>query len=260
MYKKVGTVYSTTDYDSFEKLEGNRDVLERRKNLIKASIEERGWIRNPIIVNEKMQIIDGQGRFEALQELGMPIEYVISRGATIDDCIALNVKQKNWTNYDYISCYCEMGNSDYIKLAQIMNQYPNITDTAMCIIAGYDNYDGGGSKNIVRNGKFKIFDESTLKSRCDFAQKCLVIIGKNNGRIRTWALLLKFLYFCKKIDNELFIKKLEKYRAFIVPSVNIKQALECCEKIYNYARKKDYVYLLPEYDFWMKDFRDGATQ
>ena len=77
MYKKVGTVYSTTDYDSFAKLEGNRDVLQSRKNIIKESIEERGWIRNPVVVNEKMQIIDGQGRFEALKELGMPIEYVI---------------------------------------------------------------------------------------------------------------------------------------------------------------------------------------
>lgn len=113
---KVGFVYSTMDYDEFKRLNGNRTVLIGRKNLIMSSIKERGWIRNPIVVNEKMEMIDGQGRFEALKELNMPIEYVVSEGATIDDCIALNLKQKNRGPIDYIQCYADMGNQNYSKL------------------------------------------------------------------------------------------------------------------------------------------------
>ena len=77
MHNKVGFVYSTEDYSVFQKLNGNRDVLESRKNKIMESILERGWIRNPIVVNQKFEVIDGQGRLEALQELKMPVEYVI---------------------------------------------------------------------------------------------------------------------------------------------------------------------------------------
>lgn len=92
--KQVGAIYSSQEYSEFKKLNGNRSVLEQRKNMIIASIQERGWIRNPIVVNEKMEIIDGQGRFEALKKLNMPVEYVVAKGATISDCIALNIKQK----------------------------------------------------------------------------------------------------------------------------------------------------------------------
>lgn len=92
--RQVGAIYSSEDYSVFRKLNGNRSVLEQRKNMIMASITERGWIRNPVVVNEKMEIIDGQGRFEALKELGLPIEYVVAKGASISDCIALNIKQK----------------------------------------------------------------------------------------------------------------------------------------------------------------------
>ena len=95
MFNKVDYVYSTADYSAFKKLTGNRDILENRKNLIISSINERGWIRNPVVVNDNMEIIDGQGRFEALKELGLPIEYVVAHGATISDCIALNIKQTN---------------------------------------------------------------------------------------------------------------------------------------------------------------------
>ena len=36
-----------------------------------------GFIKNPIVVNEKMEIIDGQGRFEVCKEKGLPIYYNI---------------------------------------------------------------------------------------------------------------------------------------------------------------------------------------
>lgn len=88
------TIYCTSDYTVFKKLLGNRVVLEQRKNTIKNSIIENGYVRNPIVVNEKMEIIDGQGRFEALKELKLPIEYVIAYGAGQKECIALNANQK----------------------------------------------------------------------------------------------------------------------------------------------------------------------
>ena len=257
MYKKVGTVYSTTDYDSFAKLEGNRDVLENRKNLIKASIEERGWIRNPIVVNEKMQIIDGQGRFEALKELGLPIEYVISMGATIDDCIALNIKQKNWAYRDYVSCYAQMGNPNYVRLQELTSKHNKIPEVIVHILSGRQNHDSGGTKNSVITGTFEIYKPESVEDRCEFFEKCYEIIGKSNGRTRTWAWLIKFVFFCEKIDNNFFLERLSKYRSFLFPCVTIKQALECCEKIYNYTRKKNYVYFIPEFDAWLETLKTG---
>jgi ParB-like chromosome segregation protein Spo0J len=85
----IGYVYQTYKYDSFVRLEDNRDVFSNRLNKLIASISER-YICNPIIVNEKREIIDGQGRYEARKSLGLPIHYTIAKGATSDDCRRMN--------------------------------------------------------------------------------------------------------------------------------------------------------------------------
>lgn len=59
-------VYRTNNYDQFKRLVGNREVNPKRVKTIKKSVEEIGYIPNPIIVNENMEVIDGQGRLQAL--------------------------------------------------------------------------------------------------------------------------------------------------------------------------------------------------
>ena len=246
---KVGVIFSTSEYDLFQKLNGNRTVLEQRKKLIKASIKERGWIRNPIVVNEKMEIIDGQGRFEALRELEMPIEFTIAEGATISDCIALNIKQQNWKADDYINCYADMGYGDYIVLRSLLGKYPAINNASIHIVAGKQNQDG--SNPHLRNGTFTIYDPASLQERLCFVNKCLEILGQGNGNRRTWCATLKFIWFCEKIDKKAFLERLEKYRGFLYPCVTARQAVELLERIYNYSSKKNKVYFIPEYEQWM---------
>ena len=84
--EKINTVNRTTDYSLFKRLEGNRNVLEIRVKRITASIKKVGWIQNPVIVNEKMEVIEGQGRLEALKRLGMPVDYIIVPGIGLDEC------------------------------------------------------------------------------------------------------------------------------------------------------------------------------
>lgn len=101
--EKISLVYKEEKYGKFKMLLGNRIVEQRRVDTIKKSIIENGWVMNPIVINENWEIIDGQGRFTALRELNMPIYFVVARGAGINECRALNIKQKNWTVKDYIS-------------------------------------------------------------------------------------------------------------------------------------------------------------
>ena len=131
--KKVSrNVYCTKNYNLFKPLLGNRVVFENRKQVLISSIKQNGWITNPILVNKNMEIINGQHRFEALKELNMPIEYIVFEDATIQDCIALNIKQQNWKLSDYIRCYAETGNDDYIFLMEQLKKYHGkvITHTA----------------------------------------------------------------------------------------------------------------------------------
>ena len=66
--KEVATVYRTEDLSIFKTLKGNREVKENRKQTLIESIDKHGYITNPIIVNERFEVIDGQGRLAACKE------------------------------------------------------------------------------------------------------------------------------------------------------------------------------------------------
>ena len=253
---KVGYVYSTTNYEMFKKLEGNRDVFEQRKRVIRESICENGWIRNPVVINEKMEIIDGQGRFEALKELEMPIEYVIAEGADVNTCIALNVKQKNWTKMDYVKCYSELGCEEYVLFEKLLEEYKDdLSFDVMRIICNGYKTDNNKS-DLILTGKFVISDKETIRARLQFIAGIMSLLGKEFGRKREWAIISNFVFYCPAINNRKFVNKLEKYPMFLAPCVTTRQVLECFEKIYNYNDKKDErVYFVPEYEKWKRKMK-----
>jgi len=256
MDKAVGYVISTFDYNIFKKLDGNRDIMEKRKNLLVRSIKERGWIRNPIVVNENMEVIDGQGRLEALRELGLPVEYVIAEGATISDCIALNVKQTNWTNTDYVKSYADIGNEDYAILLSHYGKHHNLPDTCVNTIAGKANNESGQISVELKEGLFTIYDKETLNERLEFADSCVGALGRGNGRLRQWCSVFKFVYYCDKISNTLFLERLSRNKHLVAPCVTTKQMLECLEDIYNYGCKRsNKVYFIPEWDLFIREMK-----
>ena len=123
--EKTYNVYVTKDYSIFKRLIGNRDIPESRISKIVESIQTIGWVHNPIIVNEKMEVIDGQGRLTALQRLKMPIEYIIAKGAGNKECIYMNMNMVNWKLPDFIKSYAEQGNENYQRLLSLMQRYAN---------------------------------------------------------------------------------------------------------------------------------------
>lgn len=123
--EKTYNVYVTKDYNIFKRLIGNRDIPESRISKIVESIQTIGWVHNPIIVNEKMEVIDGQGRLTALQRLKMPIEYIIAEGAGNKECIYMNMNMVNWKLPDFIKSYAEQGNENYQRLLSLMQRYAN---------------------------------------------------------------------------------------------------------------------------------------
>lgn len=116
-------VYETKKYDTFKKLEGNRDVYG--VNKIVESIKAVGYIPSPICVNEKMEVIDGQNRLEALKSLGMPIHYYVVKGIGIEEARQLNIGRKNWTPMDYLKSYAASGNENYIRFLEFYEKHDN---------------------------------------------------------------------------------------------------------------------------------------
>ena len=134
-------VRSTRDYSMFKTMNSNRQVnLSHVKNLMK-SMSENGLLINPIIVNEKYQVIDGQHRLRACVDLDLPIYYLIAKDYNIKEVHALNLNQKNWSNQDYLEAYANDGNVNYQRMLEFQRENKNFNfNSIMNFITGVSGF------------------------------------------------------------------------------------------------------------------------
>lgn len=236
MRRVVGYVYEETDYDEFEYLGGNRDITHAKKLL--ESITEHGFHNVPILVNENNEIIDGQGRFEALKILNLPVRYVVEKGADLEACRVLNMQQTNWGPLDYIKSYADDGNENYQRLYQLIHE-SNLSASRVIKIVDIDKSRSG--KRIterIRSGAFSIGEaefENAL-AKLNYIKKFKGFIGKSNAKGNKGFILevLSFCYDSPSIDNERLLEKFESFGdSYLKGIVTISDALVQVGNIYN---------------------------
>ena len=108
----------TTNYDMFKFREDNRkEISNVHVRVLVRSITHNNMLKyKPILVNSKMEVLDGQHRLLAAKEIGVPIFYEVEKDMDIKSIISLQT-QKAWTTTDYINAYAKNGYEDYIKLS-----------------------------------------------------------------------------------------------------------------------------------------------
>ena len=143
----------TREYSRFKYKPGNRNLSNNHIKYLKDVITKHGYLEScPIIVNENYEIIDGQHRFEACKQMGLPILYVVQKSVADDLLIDLNITQKKWTTADYVSYYAvEKANPNYIRLAKLMQDTKLDVVTILCLAFNRDI--GGNFLTRVKKGE-----------------------------------------------------------------------------------------------------------
>lgn len=166
------------DYDKFQLSEFNRNPGHYKK--VKESIEANDYTRyQPILVSKKMEIVDGQNRFLACKELGLPIHFIVSEDIHIYAAADINQAAKNWGALDYARHYAKRGKDSYIMLLNLMAKY----DQSISVVGAF----GKMSKNArshshnIKQGSFEFRDDIDIdaffehmeifKNYYDFAKK-----------------------------------------------------------------------------------------
>jgi hypothetical protein len=231
-------VYVTKDYGMFKRLTGNRDIPESRISKIVASIQEIGWVRNPIVVNEKMEVIDGQGRLVALQRLNKPVEYIIAEGAGSKECIYMNMNMVNWKLPDFIKSYAEQGNDNYKRLLALMEKYANgnldIISTAVYRVSKSKHRD-------IKSGVLQLTEEQYKAAvpRLEFITPLMNNINEKKlpGSMVTLMQTLIYYFDYEEVDKERLAYSVEKYIYNSTPwVVNTDCEMEV-ENAYNYGMR-----------------------
>jgi len=117
-------MHKTNDYSLFKSVIGNRPICRINfRNLVKSISKDNLLPLNPIIVNQNMQIIDGQHRLEVAKHLEIPIYYMIINNTGLKQIYSLNAAQKKWSYMDYIISYSVQGLKDYTRLLEFIKEY-----------------------------------------------------------------------------------------------------------------------------------------
>jgi hypothetical protein len=226
----IGSVFETYNYELFSFFEENRGINPANVERIKKSMQEKRLL-NPIIVDSQLNIVDGQHRFTASKELGLSIQYIIDKNATIEDIPRLNTITKTWKQVEYLNYYRKREYKSYKKMYEFMLQHNLKITEALYLLSGNDD---GRTIHTFKTGELSIKD--IIKSNYLAAQWNNI---KNiNPKLNTSFLrTLKALTKIERFNIDEFIHKVNLNPTKLVPCSTSKLRKQLIEEIYNYKRR-----------------------
>lgn len=237
-------IHTTTDYSIFKTLRGNREITPKRFNAVKESIEMIGWITNPIIVNENMEVVDGQARLAVLKSKDMPVDYIIEPGLTIRECQEMNLRSTIWTAEQMIKSNAVNGIDGAEKLLKLMDEF-NLPASTACIPCGIHR---SSLKKQART--ISITDETYMKARnfLLFYKKVEPFLKKLNGRKNAQATAL-FYIFEHGVDMNEMISAIAKMDHDAFNATKIETMIKSFQEAYNFNKKskKNRIYVYESY-------------
>ena len=145
-------VQYTKDYSKFVKVHSNRSLKSGILSNIEKSMIDIGLMVDPIKVNEKWEVIDGQHRLHVSEKLGLGIYYIKVKGIGKKEMITQNSTGSMWNLKDFLGTYVKENNPNYIKIQKFMYEFPMFSITDSCVFLN------GGNQNIkgdtFRNGDY----------------------------------------------------------------------------------------------------------
>lgn len=243
------SIQETYDYDQFDIGDFNRNIKTTNLKKIEKSVKENGWLQHPVIVNEKMQVIDGQHRLYFAKNNRLPVYYVVIPGLTVNDCVTMNNTRTGWGLEDYIQFYANQGNHNYTLLNDLINRYTFLSVSGIVSIALNRGY-GGSSSQGVKTGELQISSSEYNKALeiLDFLNDLSKYVLAVKGRAIALFTAIAFAYECKGVSKARLAKQVKNYIGIITPPATIDMALNEIEKLYNYRiPKESYIYIATEY-------------
>lgn len=228
-------VFEETDYNVFKKMKSNRMVTEQRVQNIMESLSKKN-IMNPIVVNENMEILEGQGRFEAKKRLGLPIWYVVEKGGDINDCTLMNQFNKPWSSDDFVNRYAEDGNENYIRLWDV-RQDTKIGYTLLLSLAGHGDRGRSGS---LKSGNlvFTSVEETAVYTILNCVNEYKSALSHTGRLNTTFYKAVKVVIAFPGYDHAHMLKNLSIRRTSFVVTRALGDQLKEFTAVYNYGVRK----------------------
>ena len=234
---KMSVIHTTTDYSMFSLLEENRNV--GKLTSLRRSMATKNMLNAfPLIVNEKMQVIDGQHRLEVAKELGLQVFYIISSDVELHDVPMAAAAVSKWSNMDFCTHYAKKGVQPYAELLSILKMYPSVTFGLLSVAFALSGNHGmtGHSVSSFRNGTWRGATLPYIRRTLDICNRVSPVLKKEAWR-RYFVGAVGRLVRWEDFDEELLIKKINSFPTEVVQCIDIRKTLEMLQSIYNYRNR-----------------------
>lgn len=235
--QKINQVYRTSDYSIFKFRNDNRNVKNSNVKRLTKRMKATGWVTGSVIlVNERFEILDGQHRYLAAVEAGVPIDYMIVNGAGFETIRDVNTLVHGWNIIDHLDGYVKTGHVHYQLLDRFMTNFPELRPTECMMLV--KNGTGSAARDVFESGKFETKD---MKKAYTWGHQIMSLKkyfpDGYNKAIFVRALVRVFMKPQFNFDD--FLNRLKLRPTSLKPCGTVEQYLELIENIYNYRRRTD---------------------
>lgn len=229
----------TRDYSLFA-LGMNRDIDPARVKAKKATLAEHGWLwTQPMTVRRvgaKLQIVDGQHRFAAAQQLGISVCFAVVEEAEAIDLPNLNTSVAKWTAANYGQFFAKKGDTEYSEVLAFAEDNKLPVSDAIAFLAG--NQFSNVRKSWTQ-GEFRITDREHAQ-RIAFMWRGITSLPGVKGT-RSLRAALAALSRVDGFDAARLITKAARIPDLLRVNYATREgALEMLEQIYNYGVRERY--------------------
>lgn len=231
-------IFFTTDYGRFKFLKGNRDInpgkVDKIKEVIQSGIDVLKYA--PIIVNEAMEIIDGQHRYAVARELKGNVYYVIHKDADLSIVPTINSNHTKWRNIDFLNSYLDLKREAYIELVAFMKAHEGISLSTAVKVFHSGTPNSSEAIEAFREGRLSM----EKKDRAYHLGKLLIDFAKHtdNPYSSRFFHVMIALDGNEKYDHALMLRKLEESGRRIEDVKSVKTIIQDMESIINHRMRE----------------------
>jgi hypothetical protein len=195
---------------------------------------------NPIVVNTKGEILDGQHRYEARKLLEKQVYYIISgvpvsQASMVKAITTMNSQAKNWVVADYLNSYIKQNKVNYLKLKVLVDKYPFLSISQLVNLVSSAN---GKAHVNFKNGTLDL-DRYEQAEEIAYWVVSLAQTSVDTKVLKMTAFInaIKALIGSGKVTLEDLIKKISLQPKKVVPSTTVQAAIENLLSVYNYKSR-----------------------
>jgi hypothetical protein len=227
----------TADLSVFKFLKNNREILPFHVQKLMALISESNDLHlHPVIVDEDMNVIDGQHRIMAAKALNLPVYYVVDYNYHPHKMISINTSQKEWTNEDYLKYYVTQGREDYIKFEELLKE----TGFTITNVLRWSTT----SCRMFKTGSFIFKFGFNVINALDTVRQILEKVHKLNPEMSKKLKWNKFFHSASKsffsspnVDHERFLRKMDIALHYLAVYYSADDFCDMFLAMYNYHEK-----------------------